>query len=83
MYGLFQAGKFKSCQRGTAIQFINLQDVRDTIKEVTPSVYDHWQQYQQVLAALSKLEQRKVSLAEQVIATERMQKHLISSYFNK
>lgn len=69
------------CLRGTAIQFINLNDIRDLIREHNQPLLQHWQKYQQVLSALSKLEQRKVSLAEQVKSTERLQQHLINSYF--
>jgi hypothetical protein len=37
IYALFQAGKFKSRHRGSKIQFINLNDVRDLLHEVARS----------------------------------------------
>src|SRR5207249_3119237 len=66
-YGLWTAGKFKTLHRGSAIQFVNVVDVRSVIGEVAPPIYEHWQQYQQILGALSKLEQKKASLAEQIV----------------
>lgn len=80
-YGLFKAGRFKQYQRGTAIPFINKGDVQEVLKELAPVIYPDWQKYQQIIEALSKLEQRKASLAEQVLATEKLQSFLIRSYF--
>lgn len=81
VYGLWKDGKFKTRHRGTAIPFINLNDVRDLIREVAPAIHPDWNKYQQILEALSKLEKKKSSLAEQIIATSSLQRHLLSMYF--
>jgi hypothetical protein len=81
--GLFKAGKFKIHQRGTIIPFINKSDVRDVIGQAAPFIYEHWQQYQKIMQALTKLEVRKVTLMEQLKATEKLQSYLIRSCFAK
>jgi hypothetical protein len=81
VYGLWKDGRFKTVHRGTAIQFINLQDVRDILREVAPALEPDWTRYQQILEALSKLEQKKASLAEQIISTSSLQRHLLRMYF--
>lgn len=83
VYGLWKDGRFKTVYRGTAIQFINLQDVRDVLREVAPAVQPDWNKYQQILEALSKLEQKKASLAEQIISTSSLQRHLLRMYFTE
>ena len=82
VYGLWKDGMFKIKLRGTAIPFINLNDVRDTIREIAPAIQPDWNKYQQILEALSKLEKRKASLAEQIIATSSLQTHLLRTYFS-
>lgn len=82
MYGLHQLGKFKPRLRGSVIPFINLEDVRDLIREVAPVIYPDWQKYQTILSALEKLEKRKATLAEQILATEKLQRYLLSSIFS-
>ena len=42
IYGLFQSGKFKTRHRGSVIPFINLNDVRDIIREVAPLIHTDW-----------------------------------------
>lgn len=81
VYGLWKNGKFKTRHRGTAIPFINLNDVRDLIREVAPAIHTDWNRYQQILETLSKLEKKRASLAEQIIATSSLQRHLLSMYF--
>ena len=80
-YGLWQAGKFQPYYRGSVIQFITVKDLRSKIMQVAPAIYMHWQQYQQIISSLSKLEQKKSSLAQQIIATEKLQHYLIQAYF--
>lgn len=81
VYGLWKEGRFKTVHRGTAIQFINLQDVRNIISEVAPAIQPDWSKYQEILEALSKLEKKKESLAEQIISTSYLQSHLLRMYF--
>ena len=76
-------GKFKTRHRGSVIPFINLQDVRDLIRELAPAIHPDWNKYQQILEALNKLEAKKASLAEQILATTNLQRHLLSIYFEK
>ena len=80
-YGLWKADKFKCHQRGTAIQFINISDVQKLFEEVGPAIHEHWQKYQQIVLALGKLEKKKISLAEEIMATEKLQSYLIRNYF--
>ena len=80
-YGLFKAGKFKIYQRGSVIPFTNKGDVQELFNEMAPQIYPYWDQYQKIIEALSNLEQKKATLAEQIIATEKLQSHLIRSYF--
>lgn len=83
IYGLWRDGKFKTRHRGSVIPFINLQDVRDLIRELAPAIHPDWNKYQQILEALNKLEAKKASLAEQILATTNLQRHLLSIYFEK
>ncbi len=82
-YGLFKAGKFKQHQRGSVIPFINKGDVLEILKQTAPAIYPDWKRYQQIVEALSKLEKKKASLTEQIIATEKLQSLLIRSYFTQ
>jgi hypothetical protein len=83
IYGLWKDGKFKSHHRGSAIPFINLNDVRELLREIAPAIQPDWNKYQQILEALSKLEQKKASLAEQIISTTSLQRHLLRMYFTE
>lgn len=83
IYGLWRDGKFKTRHRGSVIPFINLNDVRELIREVAPAIQPDWNKYQQILDTLSKLEAKKASLAEQIIATTNLQRHLLRMYFEK
>lgn len=83
IYGLWRDGKFKTRHHGTAIQFINLNDVRDLIREVAPALEPEWSRYQQILETLSRLEQKKATLAEQIVSTTSLQRHLLRMYFTE
>ena len=83
IYSLHQSGKFKIRHRGTAIPFINLNDVRDTVREVAPLIYPDWSRFQQILSSLEKCNKLKETLAQQIIATEQLQHSLLSAYFNE
>lgn len=83
IYGLHQSGKFKIRHRGSVIPFINLDDVRDTLREVAPLVHPDWSRYQQILSALDKLNKLKTSLVQQIAATEQMQRFLLHKYFEE
>ena len=82
-YGLFKNGKFKIYHHGTAIQFINIADVQTLISSATPLLLQHWQQYQNIIQSLAKLEKQKATFIHQIIATEKLQQTLIQQYFNK
>lgn len=83
VYGLWRDGRFKICHRGSVIPFINLDDVRDLIREVAPAIEPDWSKYRQILEALSKLEEKKASLVEQINSTSNLQRHLLRMYFTE
>ena len=82
VYGLFKANKFKIHLRGTAIPFINKDDVRDVIRGVGPSIYPDWSKFQELVKTLDKLENLKTTLAQQIVATDKLQRCLLQKYFN-
>lgn len=81
IHGLHVSGKFKVRHRGSAIPFINLEDVRDTLREVVPSIHPDWSRYQKILSSLDKLRKLKTTLQEQIAATDRLQHCLLQKYF--
>ena len=83
VYGLFKAGKFKSRHRGSVITFVNLNDIRDVIREVAPAIFNRWQQYQQIMKAMDLLEKSKTTLGQQLVTTENLQRYLIQRFFEK
>lgn len=83
VFGLFKAGKFKQRLRGSVIPFVNLNDVKEVIKEITPAVLPHWLQFQQVLKALDLLEKSKTTLGQQLVSTQNLQQLLIRRFFDK
>ncbi len=78
---LFITGKFKVRLRGTAIPFVNINDIRDLLKEVAPVAFAEWAQFQELIKVLDKLQQLKTNLSEQVAASESLQKYLLQNYF--
>lgn len=83
VYGLFQSGKFQTRQRGTAIPFINLNDVRDCIREVAPLIHSDWSRFRKILSHLDKLNKLKTSLSQQLVAMDRLQRYLLHKYFEE
>ncbi len=83
IYGLHQAGKFRTRHRGTAIQFINLEDVRDLLREVAPLIHPDWSKYQEILTTLEKLDKVKSNLFQQLSSTEELQRCLLHKYFEE
>lgn len=81
VYGLHQSGKFKIRHRGSVIPFINLNDVRDCLREVAPLIHPDWSCYQEILASLDKLSELKSSLVQQILATDKLQRCLLQKYF--
>lgn len=79
IYGLFKTGKFKIRHRGTAVPFINLSDIRELLQQVAPLIYSDWQKFQSILSALENLEKKKASLVEQIVATEKVQRYLLTN----
>jgi hypothetical protein len=82
IYGFYQSGKFKIRHRGSVIPFINLEDVRDTIREVAPLIHPDWSRFQELLSYLDKLSKLKSTLAQQLVATEKLQRSLLQKYFH-
>jgi len=83
VYGLYKAGKFKVYLHGTAIPFINVNDVRNCIREVAPDIFPDWSKFQEIVNTLDKLEKLKTNLEQQIIRSEQLQQHLIRNYFLK
>jgi hypothetical protein len=83
IYGVHQLDKFKIRHRGTAVPFINLSDVRDTVREVAPLIHPDWSRFKELLVALEKCSQLKSTLAQQIIATEKLQAALLHKYFSE
>ena len=83
VYGLYQAGKFKPRLRGSVIPFVDLDDVKDVVKDVTPCILPNWLQYQKVLKALDLLEQSKTTLGQQLLTTQNLQQFLIRKFFDR
>lgn len=83
VYSLFQSGKFKIRHRGSVIPFLNLNDVRDTIREVAQLIHPDWSGYQEILSSLDKLSKLKATLAEQIVATDKLQHCLFHKYFEE
>ena len=81
VYALHQAGKFKVRHRGSVIPFININDVRDLLREVAPALHDNWSRLRQLTKTLDALSSLKTSLLQQVQASERLQKHLLYNFF--
>ena len=81
VYALFKAKKFKIRLRGSAIPFINKDDIATVLKEVAPVVYDDWSRFQDLLNTLDKLENLKSSLGQQLLASENLQSYLLHKYF--
>ena len=83
IYGLHQAGKFKTRHRGSVITFINLEDVRDLLREVAPLIHPDWTTYQDILTTLEKLDKVKTNLFQQLSYTEELQRCLLQKYFEE
>lgn len=83
VYGLHQSGKFKVHQRGSVIPYINLEDVRTCIREVALLIHPNWQRFQEILTAVEKCNQLKSNLAQQIMATEKLQQSLLHQYFQQ
>lgn len=83
VYGLHQSGKFKVHHRGSVIPYINIEDIRNCIREVALLIHPDWSRFQEILSALEKCNQLKSNLAQQIVATEKMQKALLEQYFQQ
>lgn len=81
VYGLFKSNKFKIRLRGTAVPFLNLDDIREVIRELAPVVFPDWAKFQELIITMDKLEKLKSSLGQQVIASENLQKLMLHNYF--
>jgi hypothetical protein len=81
VYGLHQSGSFKIRHRGSVIPFISLEDVRDLIREVAPPIHPDWSRFQEILSYLDKLNNLKSTLAQQLVATDQLQRSLLLKYF--
>ena len=83
VYGLHKSSKFKIHLRGTAVPFLNLDDVQAVIRDLAPAVFPDWAKFQELVATMDKLEKLKSNLVQQVVVSENLQRHLILSYFEK
>lgn len=81
IHGLHLSGKFKVRHRGSAIPFINLVDVQDTIRELASTVHVDWSRFREIVNSLDKLNKFKTSLQQQILATDQLQRCLIQKYF--
>ena len=69
--------------RGTAVPFLNLDDIRSVIREMAPTVFPDWSKFQELIITMDRLEKLKSNLAQQVIASENLQRQLIRRYFDE
>ena len=83
VYALYQSGKFKIQLRGSVIPFININDVRQLLREVAPALNNDWAKLRDLIATLDKLSKLKSSLEAQVKASENLQKALLNNFFNQ
>jgi hypothetical protein len=83
IYSLHQSGKFKVRHRGSAIPFINLNDVRDLLREVAPLILPDWSRFHQILSQLDNLRKLKTTLTQQLLATDKLQRCLLYKYFEE
>lgn len=83
VYGLFKSNIFKIRLRGSVIPFLNVDDVRDVIREMAPAVFPDWSKFQELIITMDKLEKLKSNLVQQVIASENLQRQLIRRYFDE
>ena len=81
MYALFQSGKFKIRLRGSVIPFININDVRDLLRDVAPAIHDDWSRFRELITALDNLSKLKSTLVQQIKASENLQKYLLHNFF--
>jgi hypothetical protein len=81
VYALFKAKKFKNRLGGSAIPFINKDDIAATLKEVAPAVYNDWSKFRDLIDTLDKLERLKTTLGQQLLASEKLQSYLLQNYF--
>lgn len=82
-YGLFKANHFKPRQRGSVIQYVNLNDIKEVLKEATPAILEHWMKFQKILNAIELLEKTKTTLGQQLVSTQNLQECLIQRFFVK
>ena len=83
VYALQQSGKFKIRLRGTAVPFINVNDVRDLIREVAPALHTDWSRLRELITTLDNISKLKSTLEQQIKATENLQKLLLYKFFNE
>ena len=82
VFAIQQSGKFKIRLRGSAVPFINIDDVRDLIRELAPAVHSDWARFRELVNTLDKLSKLKSSLAQQIQASENLQKALLQNFFS-
>ena len=56
VWGLFKSNKFKVHLRGTAVPFVNLDDVRCVIRAMAPAVFPDWSKFQELIITMDRLE---------------------------
>lgn len=60
-----------------------MNDVRETIWELAPMIHPDWSRYQEILSSLDKLSKLKATLAEQIVAADKLQRCLLYKYFEE
>ena len=60
VYGLYNAGRFRVHHHGTAIQFLNIDDVQRVVKEIAPSILPHWQKFKALLKLSQSLNSKRL-----------------------
>ena len=83
VYALFKSNKLKISCKGSVVQYINLQDIRNILSIATPCFFKSWKEYKQIVTVLDRLSVKPTSLAEYVIATGTLQQYLANNYLEK
>lgn len=82
-YGLYKAKSFRIIQRGSVIQYVNLDELRFVIMQAANLIYPSWKEFKKILQQVEELEKRKNSLIKILKATATMQEYLIRSYLHQ
>ncbi len=82
-YGLYKAKSFRIIQRGSVIQYVNLDELRFVIMQAANLIYPSWQEFKKILQQVEALEQKKNNLVKLLKTTTSIQEYLIRSYLQQ